>query len=114
MVMMLAPVVCPAGTRQLFTRIPSNRTEHDPHSPSPHPSFAPVNFKSFRSTSNNLSIGWASTFFASPLTVNDISHFPLVCCEAFMQSLAREKKHLAQSARIAEPQINLPATTESP
>src|SRR5712664_3740122 len=57
MVTMPAPFTCPMGMRQLFTSIPSNRTEHEPHSPSPHPSFVPVNPSSLRSTSNNLSMG---------------------------------------------------------
>src|SRR6266404_654383 len=68
MVTTLTPFACATGMRQLFTNMPSSRTQHEPHSPSPHPSFVPVNPKSFRSTSNNLSIGCARTFFASPLT----------------------------------------------
>src|SRR5713101_9607019 len=110
---MLAPFVCPMGTRQLFTSIPSSRTEHEPHSPSPHPSFVPVNSSSFRSTSNNLSMGWASTFFASPLTVNNTSHFALVSGEGFMPSLASKKEHLAQETRVGAPQRDLPAAAES-
>src|SRR5207245_10593697 len=52
----LAPLTCATGTRQLFTNIPSRSTEHEPHSPSPHPYFVPVNFKSFPSTSTTLYI----------------------------------------------------------
>src|ERR1700674_1956455 len=104
---------CATRTRQLFTSIPSNKTEHEPHSPSPHPSFVPVNFKSFRSTSNNLSMGWARSFFASPLTVNETSHFALAAGNGFMPSLASKKEHLAQEARAPAPQTNLPAATES-
>src|SRR6267143_2137189 len=102
LVSMLEPLACATGTRQLFTSMPSNRTKHEPHSPSPHPSFAPVNFKSFRSTSNNLSMGWARSFFASPLTVNETSHFARAAGEGFMLSLASKKEHLAQEPRAAE------------
>src|SRR5260370_41164402 len=112
MVMMPAPVVCPAGTRQLFTSIPSTKTEHEPHSPSPHPSFVPVNPSSFRSTSNNLSMGCASTFFASPLTMNETSHFAPVSGEEFMPSLAPEMKHLVQRTHFAALQTNLPVAME--
>src|SRR6266545_3611734 len=49
-------------------------TEHDPHSPSPHPSFVPVNPKCWRNTSNNLSVGYTRRFRDSPLTVNATSH----------------------------------------
>src|SRR5713101_6746 len=113
MVTMLAPFTCPMGTRQLFTSIPSNRTEHEPHSPSPHPSFVPLNSSSFRSTSNNLSMGYASTFFVSPFTVNNTSHFAPVAGERFMPPLASKKEQLAQQKRAAKPQIDLPAATES-
>src|SRR5256886_10596476 len=113
MVSMLAPLTCATGTRQLFTSMPSNRTEHEPHSPSPHPSFVPVNFKSFRSTSNNLSMGWARSFFSSPLTVNETSHFALAAGEGFMLSLASKKEHLAREAWAPAPQTNLPAAAES-
>src|SRR5258707_212262 len=109
---MLAPVACPMGTRQLFTSIPSKRTEHEPHSPSPHPSFVPVNPKSFRSTSNNLSMGCASTFFLSLLTMNETSHLVSFSGEEFMPSLAPETKHLAQQAHFAVLQTNLPVAME--
>src|SRR5260370_42281965 len=113
MVTMFAPLACATGTRQLFTSMPSNKTEHEPHSPSPHPSFVPVNPRSFRSTSNNLSMGWASTFFAWPLTVNKTSHFATAPGEEFMLSLASKKEQFAQETQAAEPQKDLPAATES-
>src|SRR5437016_1160161 len=113
MLTMLAPLACATGTRQLFTSIPSNKMEHEPHSPSPHPSFAPVNFKSFRSTSNNRSMGWTNNFFASPLTVNKTSHFAPVPGEVFMRSLAPKKENLAREVRAGAPQKDLLATAES-
>src|SRR6266849_10094704 len=109
---MLAPFVCPMGTRQLFTSKPSSRTEHEPHSPSPYPSFVPVNPSSFRSTSSNLSMGWTSTLLGSPLIVNDTSPFAAASGEGFMRFLAREKKHLAQETRAPERQKDLRAITE--
>src|SRR6266849_3567154 len=112
MVTMFAPLACATGTRQLFTNIPSSKTEHEPHSPSPHPSFVPVNPKSFRNTSNNLSMGCASTFFASPLTVNKTSHFAPFSGEEFMPSLAPEMKHLVQRTHFAALQTNLPVAME--
>src|SRR5260370_25927490 len=112
MVTMLAPLACATGMRQLFTSMPSNNTEQEPHSPSPHPSFAPINPRSFRSTSNNLSIGCASTFFASPLTANNTSHFALFCSGGFMQILGPEKKHLAQETLVPDRPPNLPPRAE--
>jgi hypothetical protein len=52
-----APSACKTGTRQLFTSAPSISIEHAPHSPSPQPSFVPVNFNSSRNTSSNRAIG---------------------------------------------------------
>src|SRR4029077_20673113 len=112
MVTMLAPLACATGMRQLFTSMPSSRTDEEPHSPSPHPSFAPVNPKSFRSTSNNLSIGCARTFFASPLTVNDTSHFAVFSGGVFMTNLGPEKKHPVQETPVPERPANLPARAE--
>src|ERR1700690_1503911 len=60
--------------RQLFTSAPFSNTEQEPHSPSPHPSLAPVNPNWCRSMSSNLSMGYARTVLNSPFTVNDISH----------------------------------------
>src|SRR6266567_2197821 len=113
MVTMFAPPTCATGTRQLFTSIPSNSTAHEPHSPSPQPSFAPVKSSLFRSTSSNLSMGCASTFTAWPLTVKRISHFAINSGEGFMSSLAPKEKNLPQMTRSAELQTNLPAAAES-
>ena len=113
MVTTVAPFACATGTRQLFTSIPSNKTEHEPHSPSPHPSFVPVNFKSFRSTSRSLSIGRANTFFTSPLTENEISYVALVSGKGFMPSLSPKRERLVQVSPAPRPQTNLPAATES-
>src|SRR5438034_567617 len=112
MVTMLVPSACATGTRQLFTSMPSNKTEHEPHSPSPHPSFVPVNPRLFRSTSNNLSMGWASTFLASRLMVNESSHFAFAADEGFMPSLASKKRHRAPLLRPAVPQRDLRAAAE--
>src|SRR5579862_7155029 len=71
------PCAWSTGTRQLFTSVPSIITEHAPHSPSPQPSFVPVNPSSCRSTSSNLSIGYARTVFKSPFTVKVMSRFAL-------------------------------------
>src|SRR5882672_6648093 len=113
MVTMFAPLACATGMRQLFTSMPFNRTAHEPHSPSPHPSFVPVNPSSFRSTSNNLSMGWASTFLVSPLTANKTSHFAPISGKGFMRPLARKKERLAHETQVAEPQIDLPAAAGS-
>src|SRR5579863_5798524 len=72
------PCAWSTGTRQLFTSVPSIITEHAPHSPSAQPSFVPVNPSSCRSTSSNLSIGYARTVFESPFTVKEISRFALL------------------------------------
>src|SRR5437899_6717535 len=97
--------------RQLFTSIPSNSTAHEPHSPSPHPSFAPVNPSSLRKRSNNLSMGCASTFIALPLTVKCTSHFAFDSGEEFMASLAPRRQ--CRSQLTAKRQTNLPAAGES-
>src|SRR6266446_1580207 len=98
---MLAPLACATGTRQLFTSMPSKSTEHEPHSPSPHPSFVPVNSRLTRSTSSNLSMGWASAFLASPLTVNETSHFAFAADEGFMTFLSPEKERLVRGIQAA-------------
>src|SRR5207244_8301541 len=67
-----------------------------------HPSFVPVNPRSFRSTSSNLSIGWASTFFAWPLTVNETSHFALAAGKRLMPSLVPRPKQIALRIQGAE------------
>src|SRR5580704_1904593 len=57
MVRILAPSACNAGTRQLFTSCPSISIAQAPHSPSPQPSFVPVNFNSSRNTSSSRASG---------------------------------------------------------
>src|SRR6266404_3221141 len=59
MVTMFEPAACSAGIKQLFTSTSSIKMEHEPHSPSPQPSFVPIRFKSSRSTSKSLAIGKA-------------------------------------------------------
>src|SRR5215472_4841613 len=59
--------------RQLFTSTPSSKTLHEPHSPSPQPSLAPVRPRSCRNTSNRRSIAYACTVTRFPLTVSVIS-----------------------------------------
>src|SRR5947208_11088393 len=112
MVTTFVPFACAIGMRQLFTSISSKITEHEPHSPSPQPSLAPVNPRSFRSTSNNLSMGWASTFLASPFTVNENSHFALAAGEGFMTSLVPTEKQLARGIQAPEPQRDVRAAAE--
>src|SRR5580704_7096352 len=63
--------------RQLFTNIPSIKTEQEPHSPSPQPSFVPVNPSSCRRTSRRRSIGYTCMVSGFPFTVREISHFAL-------------------------------------
>src|SRR6188472_1269026 len=70
MVTSSAPSTCRTGTRQLFTRSPLRKTEQAPHSPSPHPSFVPVNSNSWRSTSSRRAIGWTRTLCRSPFTIS--------------------------------------------
>src|SRR5437588_9931967 len=69
MVTMSASESCAIGTRQLFTTSPLTSTAQAPHSPSPHPSLAPVSFKSSRSTSSSRVRGCPSTVSAFPFTV---------------------------------------------
>src|SRR5258707_12534519 len=88
---MLEPWACNAGTRQLFTNAPSKRTEHEPHSHSPEPSFVPVSWSSWRSTSSSRSIGWTCKVVARPLTVNDSSHFAPRCEESLIDLLAPDE-----------------------
>src|SRR5690349_2813465 len=57
------------GMRQLLTTSPFSNTAQAPHSPSPHPSFAPVSPNSSRRMSNNRASGWAAPDRRSPLTV---------------------------------------------
>src|SRR5260370_16606140 len=113
MVTMLAPLACATGMRQLFASMPSNNTEQEPHSPSPHPSFAPVNPRSFRSTSNNLSIGYASTFFLWPLTVNETSHFAVFSGEGFTLGLAPVMEHPCHDTPVPEHPADLRPKAES-
>src|SRR5438105_14248626 len=112
MVTTLVPFACAIGMRQLFTSISSKRTEHEPHSPSPQPSLAPVNPRSFRSPSSNLSMGWASAFLASPLTINEIPRFALSADERFTLYLAPKRAPLARPIQAAEPQTDLRAHAE--
>src|SRR5436305_15270918 len=67
--MMSAMASCATGTRQLFTTSPLIKTAHAPHSPSPHPSLAPVSFSCSRRTSSNRVSGCASIVCFLPLTV---------------------------------------------
>src|ERR1700674_2284066 len=62
--------------RQLFTNSPFIKTEQEPHSPSPQPSFVPVNPSSCRRTSNSLSMGKTRTVSGLPFTVRESSHLP--------------------------------------
>src|SRR5882757_7961872 len=112
MVTMRAPFTCATGTRQLFTSMPSRRTEHEPHSPSPHPSFTPVNPRSYRSTSSNLSMGWTSNFCALALTVNEICRLVSSADEGFTLSLASKRRHHAQKFLRAELRRDLRAAAE--
>src|SRR5580704_9485169 len=87
-VTIFAPFACSAGIRQLFTSIPSIKTEQEPHSPSPQPSFVPVNPSSCRRTSSRRSIGYACTDSNFPFTVNEISHFARFLEESVIRFLA--------------------------
>src|SRR5262249_30546893 len=78
-VTMLAPSAWQTGTRQLFTSLPSTSTEHAPHSPSPQPSFTPVNLRSTRSASSSLCIGHTSIRWSTPLTCSSVN--PLGICQ---------------------------------
>src|ERR1035438_7268685 len=69
---MSAPSACSTGTRQLFTNSPFMRTEHEPHSPSPHPSLVPVRCRSSRRTSRRRFIAGTLTIRASPFTLKRI------------------------------------------
>src|SRR6266853_4483908 len=69
--------------RQLFTNSPSIKTEQEPHSPSPQPSFVPVNPSSCRRTSNSLSIGKTRTVSGLPFTVRESSHLPRLSLPRF-------------------------------
>src|ERR1700674_481831 len=92
--------------RQLFTNSPFIKTEQEPHSPSPQPSFVPVNPSSPRRTSNSLSIGKTRTVSGLPFTVKESSHLP-------RSSLPRslEERLIALRRRIL-PQRYLPARVE--
>src|SRR5208282_2292236 len=72
-VVRFAPAACSAGMRQLLTNLPSIKTEQEPHSPSPQPSFVPVNPSSCRRTSNSLSMGKTRTVSGLPFTVSESS-----------------------------------------
>src|SRR5574339_906360 len=48
---------------------PSTSTAHVPHSPSSHPCFVPVRFKSSRKTSSSVLCGAKATSVCSPLSV---------------------------------------------
>src|SRR4030088_1350104 len=62
--------------RQLFTNSPFIKTEQEPHSPSPQPSFVPVNPRPPRRTSTSLAMGWTRTVSGLPFTVRESSHLP--------------------------------------
>src|SRR5690242_13677716 len=85
--------------RQLFTSIPFIRTLHEPHSPSPQPSLAPVNSRSCRKTSERRSMGCVGTVAGSPLTVRAISH--LEQGDEFIESLAWRERFEATPSRRA-------------
>ncbi len=76
MVVRFVPAACRAGMRQLFTNSPFIKTEQEPHSPSPQPSFVPVNPSSPRRTSSSLSMGKTRTVSGFPFTVRESSHLP--------------------------------------
>src|SRR6056297_1863663 len=66
-VIISAPSHVPIGIIQEFTSTPSFNTEQAPHSPSPQPSFTPVNFRSSRRISKSrrkgsVSIEWLVPF----------------------------------------------------
>src|ERR1700686_1379679 len=75
-VVRFVPAACRTGTRQLLINLPFIKTEQEPHSPSPQPSFVPVNPSSCRRTSNSLSMGKTRTVSALPFTVRASSHLP--------------------------------------
>ena len=59
------------GTKHESTGAPSTSTVHAPHSPSPQPSFVPVNPRSSRRTSRSRRMPGASTSTGSPFTMNE-------------------------------------------
>src|SRR6266404_4401209 len=83
--------------RQLFTNDPSNKTEQEPHSPSPQPSFVPVNPSSCRNTSSRRSIAYALTVANRPLTVKAISH--LAICEDSLIAVLRPRRARSPAPR---------------
>src|ERR1700691_5012800 len=109
---MLVPLACLAGIRQVFTNTPSINTEHEPHSPSPHPSLVPVKAKSRRITSRSRSIGYTDTFFATPFTVNVIKHFSPQDTGRLMTSHSGQNRRPATHCQPATRQTGLPAAKE--
>src|SRR5438105_925419 len=69
MVVTVVPCTWSEGTRQELTSSPSNRTEQEPHSPSPQPSLVPVRYRCSRSRSSRRVMGGASTVIWLPLRV---------------------------------------------
>src|ERR1700686_3957636 len=94
--------------RQLFTNWPFIKTEQEPHSPSPQPSFVPVNPSSCRRTSNSLSIGKTRTVSGLPFTVRESSHLPLSSLPPSSLPRSSEEWLIVLRRRIL-PQRYLPA-----
>ena len=69
MVVISVPSACRMGMRQELIRSPLRMTAQAPHSPSPQPSFVPVNWRSSRRTSRRRFIGGASMVSCFPLMV---------------------------------------------
>src|SRR5579864_448086 len=100
-VTMSASERCAIGTRQLFTTSPFTSTAHAPHSPSPHPSLAPVNLRSSRSTSSSRARGWALIASFFPLTVQRTVMLPALDKRTFHglhQQLRRDRNAVQTDA----------------
>src|SRR5215472_11012728 len=112
-VTMLASFACSTGMRQLFTNTPSINTLHEPHSPSPQPSFVPVNPNSFRNTSSRRSIASTCTVTVLPFTFNETSHLERFAEDSVMGSFVTKNSGLPLEHAFPRRQKYLPAATES-
>src|ERR1700687_2728940 len=94
--------------RQLFTNSPFIKTEQEPHSPSPQPSFAPVNPSSCRRTSNSLSMGKTRTVFGLPFTVRARSHLPRLSLTRSLEEwlIALRRRRVLQRYLLARVERN--------
>jgi len=107
----LAPLTCVHLNETTVTSIPSTTTEHEPHSPSPHPSLVPVNSRSFPARrSQSFHRINENALLTSALTETRFRF--RTCRRRSSFRLVHQEEKVAQMNPAQDPETNLPAAAE--